>query len=249
MLPAKENITIPAGEIFWLPDGALRPYSLGHTESFSWNPTVEVEDVFVPTSGVRTRIGELEKEVMVSVSLVLKEMRPDVMAMAMAGSLGSYTQTDKTAETLTIEGGKKGELVDFGALDVTVSSAMLDNGVDDPFAVEAGAGYTLYSAAGKVVLRADGDFEFTYSAPAITSGRSAINIFNKTGLEGVFTVIGKNTQGKRYMLRNFRASLRPDAEIPLLSDGSSIVNVELSGSGVYNEALPLTPWGELIELA
>lgn len=245
-LPSKSNITIPAGEIFWLPDGALRPVSLGHAKKFGWTPTVSALPIEVSTSGKKTKIGEVEDSVEVAVSLTLQEMRPDVVAMATAGTQNVYTQTAVVSQTITVAGVKAGEVIDLGVLDATVSLVEI-GGV----ATENGAGYTLLGAAGHVIGRVDGDYEITFSGPAILASaeRSVINLLNATGLEGVFTVIQKNEQGKRYMLRNFRATLKPSSEIPLHTDGSALAEIELSGSGVYNEALPLTPWGELVELA
>jgi len=245
-LPSKSNITIPAGETFWLPDGALRPFSLGHTKKFGWTPTVSALPIEVSTSGTKTKIGEVEDSVEVAISLTLQEMRPDIMAMAMAGTEEIYTQTAVVAQTITVAGVKAGEVINLGALDATVSSVEV-GGV----ATEDGAGYTLMGAAGHVIGRVDGDYEIIFSAPAIlaSASRKVITILNNTGLEGVFTVIQKNPQGKRFMLRNFRATLKPTSEIPLHTDGSALAEIELSGSGVYNEALPLTPWGELVELA
>lgn len=245
-LPSKSNITIPAGEVLWLPDGALRPYSLGHAKKFGWTPTVSALPIEVSTSGTKTKIGEVEDSVEVAVSLTLQEMRADILAMAMAGTEQVYTQTAVVNQTITANGVKAGEVIPLGVLDATVSSVEVGG-----TATDEGAGYTLLGAAGHVIARVDGDFEITYSAPAILSSaaRTVITILNNTGLEGVFTVIQKNPTGKRYMLRNFRATLKPSSEIPLHTDGSALAEIELSGSGVYNEALPLTPWGELIELA
>ena len=245
-LPSKSNITIPAGEIFWLPDGALRPYSLGHAKKFGWTPTVSALPIEASTSGVKTKLGEVEDSVEVAVSLTLQEMRADIMAMAMAGTEEVYTQTAVVNQTITVAGVKAGEVINLGVLDATVSSVEV-GGV----ATEDGAGYTLLGAAGHVIARVDGDYEIIFSGPAILSSaaRKVITILNNTGLEGVFTVIQKNPQGKRFMLKNFRATLKPTSEIPLHTDGSALAEVELQGSGVYNEALPLTPWGELVELA
>lgn len=245
-LPSKTPITIPAGEIFWLPDGALRPYSLGHAKKFGWTPTVSSLPIETSTTGVKTKIGEVEDSVEVAVALTLQEMRPDILAMATAGTERVYTQTAVVNQTITANGVKAGEVINLGALDATVSLVEV-GGVS----TEDGAGYTLLGAAGHVIARVDGDYEITYSAPAILSSaaRAAITLLNNTGLEGVFTVIQKNPQGKRYMLKNFRATLKPSSEIPLHTDGSALAEIELSGSGVFNEALPLTPWGELIELA
>jgi hypothetical protein len=245
-LPSKTNITIPAGEVFWLPDGALRPYSLGHCKKFGWTPTISTLPIEVSTSGVKTKIGEAEDSVEVAVSLVLQEMRPDLMAMAMAGTQNVYTQTAVSNQTITVANVRRGEIIELGALDATVSSVEIDG-----TSTVEGAGYTLLGAAGQLIARVDGDYEVTFSAPAILASaeRSVITILNNTGLEGVFTVVGKNPEGKRYMLRNFRATIKPSTEIPLHSDGSALAEIEMSGSGVYNEALPLTPWGELVELA
>jgi hypothetical protein len=245
-LPSKSNITIPAGEIFWLPDGALRPYSLGHAKKFGWTPTVSALPIEVSTNGTKTKIGEVEDSVEVAVSLTLQEMRADIMAMAMAGTQNVYTQTAVVNQPFTATGVKKGDVINLGVLDATVSGVEV-GGV----ATEEGAGYTLQGAAGYLIARADGDFTGNVSGPAILASaeRAVITILNNTGLEGVFTVIQKNPTGKRYMLRNFRATLKPSSEIPLHTDGSALAEIELSGSGVYNEALPLTPWGELIELA
>lgn len=245
-LPSKSNITIPAGQVFWLPDGALRPYSLGHCKKFGWTPTVSTLPIEVSTSGRKTKIGEIEDSVEVAVSLTLQEMRPDILAMAMAGTQDVYTQTAIVNQTITVTGVKAGEIIELGALDATVSSVEV-GGV----ATANGAGYTLLGAAGRFIARVDGDFEIIFSAPAIltSAARSVITLLNATGLEGVFTVIQVNDQGRRFMLQNFRATLKPSSEIPLHTDGGALAEVELSGSGVYNEALPLTPWGELIELA
>lgn len=245
-LPSRENISIPAGEIFFEPKGAARPYSLGHIASFSWTPSVEVEPVYSSITGVRTKIDEIEKDVNVSISLTLQEMRPDIMGMAMAGAVSSLTQEAAVAETITVTGVKEGEVIDLGYLDATVSDVTVDM---NP--AEEGSEYTVLKGAGHVIARADGDYEITFDAPAITAtdARSVIQILNATGLEGTFTVVQKNPKGKRYMLRKFRATLQPNSEIPLHSDGSSVMNVEMSGAGVYNDALPATPWGELVELA
>lgn len=247
-LPSRDNISIPAGETFFQPKGAPRAYSLGHIVSFGWTPSVEVEPVYSSITGKRTKIDEIEKDVNVSVSLTLQEMRPDIMGMAMAGKVSNLTQAAASAEVLSVSGVKEGEVIDLGYLDVTSVAVVIDGGMEP--AVE-GTDYTVLAGAGHVVARADGDYEITFDAPEITAtdARAVIEVLNKTGLEGTFTVIGKNEHGKRYMLRNFVATLQPSSEIPLHSDGSSVLNVELSGSGVYNDAMPNTPWGELVELA
>ena len=45
-----------------------------------------------------------------------------------------------------------------------------------------------------------------------------------------------------------RATLKPSGDVAFLSDGSSVQSIELEGSGITNEALPLTPWGVLTAL-
>lgn len=245
-LPSKSNISIPAGEVFFRPDGAQRAYSLGHCKKFGWTPSVETLPIEVSTSGKLMKIGEVENKIEASVSLTLQELRPDVLAMATAGKEVAYVQQAITAYLVTAEGAQPGELIDLGYVDVTDVSVMVDG-----HPAEEGIHYTVLPAAGQVIVRTAGDFGVDFSAPAITAAnkRASIEILNSTGLRGTFTVIPKNETGKRFMLKNFRAVLRPTAEVPLHSDGSAFVEVELEGSAEYNEALPLKPWGELIELA
>jgi hypothetical protein len=243
-LPSKDNISIPAGEVFWQKDGDAFPVSLGHTSKFGWTPSVEFEPVEVSTTGVKTKVAELEKEVSVDISLTLQEMRADIIAMATAGEETVYTQASVTAETAALAGATAGALMKLGYLDVTNVSVEIDG-----VAATENTDYTVLAAAGRVIVRTPGDYVVTFDAPAITAGKSAIKLLQKTGLEGIFTVVQKNKQGKRYMLEDFRAVLRPSSELMLNSDGSAILNVELSGAGVYNEANPAAPWGTLTELS
>lgn len=245
-LPTKSNISMPAGEVFFRPDGAPRAFSLGHCKKFGWTPSIETLPIEVSTSGKLMKIGEVESKIEASVSLTLQEMRPDILAMATAGKEVAYTQTVAAAATITVPDVKTGEIIDLGRLNVTSVAVTVDTEKG-----EDGFDYTLLAEAGQVVARKDGDYSITYSAPAISAidGRTSVQLLNSTGLRGVFTVVGKNETGKRYMLKNFRAVLRPTSEIPFHSYGSAFVEIELEGSAEYNEALPSKPWGELIELA
>lgn len=245
-LPSKENISIPAGDIFFRPDGAPRAYSLGHCKKFSWTPSIETLAIEVSTSGKLMKIGEVENKIEASVAVTLQELRPDVLAMATAGKQTVYTQTAATAVTINAADAKAGELINLGYLDVTIASVEVDGAP-----AEEGIDYTVLAGAGQVIVRTDGDFEVIFSAPAISAAnkRAGVELLNSAGLRGTFTVIPKNETGKRFMLRNFRAVLRPTAEVPFHSDGTAFVEVELEGSAEYNEALPAKPWGELIELS
>lgn len=248
-LPSKSNISIPAGEVYFRPDGVARPYSLGHCKKFGWTPSVETTPIEVSTSGKLMKIGEAETKVEASVSLTLQELRPDILAMATAGKEVAYTQLAVTDENYADYGVKQGDLIDLGYLDVFAVTVSVD-GVP----LNEGSEYTLHSSAGQIVMRADlvggADVQVVFSAPAISAanGRAAVQLLNATGLRGVFTVIALNETGKRYMLKNFRAVLRPTSEVPFHSDGTALVEVELEGSAEYNEEMPTKPWGELIEL-
>lgn len=243
-LPSRENLSIFAGDLYFQPDGANRARSMGFVESFAWTPSVEIEDVFNANDGIRTKIDEMITEVSVEISMTLQETTITNMAYAMQGKVVDLVQAAQTGTEILSSDVYPGEMVDLGALNVstvTVSDGTntLINGVD----------YVLFAEAGIVSARkAHATFNITFDAPEITNAdnKQVIEVLsNQEGISGVFHVIGRNEKGRRYAFRSFRATLKPSGEVQLLSDGSGLQKVELTGSGIRNEALPLTPWGIL----
>ena len=246
-LPSRENISIFGGELYFQPDGAARARSMGHVDAFSWTPSIEEDDVFAATSGQRQKIATIIKETSVSLSLTLKETTIANMAYAVQGIEKPLLQTAKPGATKEETDVVAGEMIELGALavtnvTVTDGAAELENGVD----------YVLNAEAGVITaLKPRAVFDVAFDIPAIaeSDGRRVVEVLgSQDGISGVFSVIGKNTQGRRFKLSGVRATLKPSGDVAFLSDGSSVQSIELEGSGIANEALPLTPWGVLTAL-
>lgn len=244
-IPSKSNITIPAGQVYFMPDGYTRPFSLGHCKKFAWTPSIETLPINVSTSGRNQKIGEVETLVEASVSLTLQEMRADVLAMATAGKVAAYTQTAGT-QTMTFEDVKDGDFLELNGIKLSDIEVQVDGALGIN-----GTHYIELAESGSITARGDAALiEVSFSRPAIveSDNKAVIEILNSVGLRGIFTVVPLNDTGKRFKLQNFRAVIRPTAEIPLNSDGTALAEIEMEGSAEYNEAMPLRPWGELIEL-
>lgn len=246
-LPSSEAVTILGGELLFRPDGAARERSMGHVDSWTWTPSIEEEDVYAATSGIRQKIKTITREVSVSIAATLKELTVANMAIATQGEVSAYTQPAVTAENRIETDVVPGESIDLGYLDVT--NVVITDGLNP---LVAGTDYTVNSEAGTITVRsAQATFDITFDAPEIAAGsRQMIEVFaNQGGVEGVFTIIGKNRQGKRYKLTGVRAKLKPSGDVAFLSDGSSVQTIEIEGSGIDNSNEdPAFPWGRIIAL-
>lgn len=246
-LPSREAVTILGGELYFRPDGAARARSMGHVDAFTWTPSIEEEDVYAATSGVRQKIATITREVSVAISATLKELTVANMAIATQGEIGSYTQAAATAANLVEANVVPGEIIELGYLDVT--NVVITDGTTP---LVAGTDYTVNAEAGTITVRtAQTTMNITFDAPEILAGtRQAIEVFaNQGGVSGVFTIIGKNKQGKRYKLEGVRAKLKPAGDVSFLSDGSAVQLIEIEGSGIDNsDEDPIYPWGRLIAL-
>jgi hypothetical protein len=249
-LPSGENITILGGELYFQPDGAPRARSMGHVDAFSWTPSIETEPVYAATSGVRKMVKEITREISVAISMTLKEATAANMAAALQGTVSNLVQAAQTAANKVETDLTPGELIELGALNV--SNVVVTDGAATPVALVAGTDYLVNAEAGSIlVLTAQAKMDVTFDAPEIVDadGKKVIEVLsNQEGVSGVFTVIGKNTQGKRYKLVGVRANLKPSGDVALLSDGSGVLSIELEGSGVENPANPGKAWGQLISL-
>lgn len=246
-LPNERNVSIFGGELHFQPDGAARSRLMGHIESFTWSLNVEVEEIWSAISGARTKIGERIKEVSAEMSMTLQEASAQNVAYATQGEMVELLQAAITGGAVNATNVVPGEVVDLGALNV--SNVAITDGVSP---LVDGVDYILNAEVGLItVYTAQAQFDVSFDAPEITSadGRTAINILeNQSGISGVFHVIGKNADGKRYAARDLRAILKPSGDLQLLSDGSSFQKVELTGTGTMNPLTPNTPWGRIIPL-
>lgn len=247
-LPLSTNMGALTGDIYLRPLGSELAYSAGFADSASISMDVSSEDIYAVVDGVRTKVDTWVTEKGGSVSITMRELRADHVAVALMASSAALTQTVATAATKTVATVKSGNLVDLGKLDVT-SVTIEANSV----ALVADVDYTLYAKSGAIVFRGDfEDVEITYSAPAIAAAANRVVSSILTSPEGLvceLIIIGRNPRGVQYKTHGMHVALKPSGEFMLAGDGSSIQEITLEGSLKINPANPAAPFGYIEQLA
>lgn len=247
-LPSKDGISIFGGEIYARREGETHPAGMGHCSLAEWTPEVEDIEVYASTTGTRTKIDTIYTELGATFNITLQEATARNMALALMGTQTELTQAASTSETLSVSDVKPGHLVDLGALDVSNVSAV-DGSAQ---ALTAGTDFIVDAASGTVkILTEQSQIDFTFDQAEIASAdaRSTIEILsNAAGVVAEFTIIGKNSKGKRYKLEGVMGNVRPSGGVQFISDGSGVQEIELEVDVIYNDALPDTPYGKVTPL-
>ena len=245
-LPLKSNIASLTGDIYLRPLTASRPRSAGFADSFTFTPAVEQEPKYAVLDGVRSKIGTRIREKGATVSFIARSLRADMLSIGVQGTAEPFVQDAVTAGSVTATNVEAGEWIDLGAVDVT--NVTVTDGTDpiDP------ADYTLYAAAGGILMRAaHPNVVVGYDAPSIAAdaGRSIISILNSAeGFRCEMSIIGRNPEGKRFKVTGLYVALKPAGDTLLASDGQDLTNIELEGEVEIGPDAD-APYGYIQELA
>ena len=247
-LPSTGGISIFGGEIYAKRSGETHPAGMGHCSLAEWTPEVEEIEVYASTTGTRTKIDTVYTETGATFNVTLQEATARNMAMALMGTQTELTQTASTSNTLTVNDVVPGHLVDLGALDVSNVTAV-DGSAGS---LTAGTDFIVDEASGTVkILTAQTQIDFTFDQAEIAAAdaRTTIEILSEVaGVVAEFTIIGKNSKGKRYKLEGVKGNIRPSGSVQFISDGSDVQTIELEVDVIYNDALPATPYGVVTPL-
>lgn len=226
-MPNVKNIRPISGWGYCGPVGAARVKNFGHLQRITKSIEITTEPVWVSGTGVKVKGDVMTTEASASGMIELRETDMKNLAFAVAGDLVAYTQEAITDQMVSVMNGKKGELIDLGALNVTISSIM--DGID-PIPATA---YEVDAKAGTIELKEDVTEAYvTFDAPAIIEdeGRTMVNILSRPeGITCTLIVIEKTARsGKRAKWVFPQVVIRPDGDLTLVQEDQTPVTYTLS---------------------
>ncbi|WP_347138890.1 hypothetical protein [Paracoccus sp. SSK6] len=203
-----------AGESYFELEGTSTYVSMGHMEKLSTTANATDEDIFSAIGGARVVSDTDVTEVSVSGSAVLRQTGARELAYAMLAKAGSLTQA---AATGIIKSGtaKAGDVIDFGKLDVTITSA--GN-------LEEGEDYHLDAGAGVLTFLVNTPYDITASCAAIVAAddRAIVEALSaRQGIRGRLLVVQRQARGGVRFKYTAKIVMFPDGEAMLHDDSGA----------------------------
>ena len=98
--PNVDNYFIGKGIVKFQPDGATGYVHLGNAPEVEWSPNLDILDHFSSMAGVRSKDRKVIREKSATVRVVLEELTPDNLGLAL---MGTVTDPVAPATTSTID--------------------------------------------------------------------------------------------------------------------------------------------------